>query len=208
MDESQAKALLDVSHETLGRLEAFVTLLKEENEIQNLVSRGSLSRVWERHILDSAQLLRLAPPGAWIDLGTGAGFPGVIVAALRADATTLVEARKLRADFLERAVRVLGAADRTTICCAKVETVPTRRYAVISARAFAPLDKTFALGEKFSGDETIWLLPKGRNAETELEAARASWQGEFRLEPSLTDPDSRIIVARHVRRKGKGKKPR
>jgi 16S rRNA (guanine527-N7)-methyltransferase len=204
MDAEDARARLDVSHETLARLEAFVALLREENERQNLVSRGSLEQVWTRHILDSAQLLRFDPGGAWIDLGTGAGFPGLIVAALRSPRTTLVEGRRLRVEFLERAARVLGAAERTEILLAKVESISARRYDVISARAFAPLDRIFAVGERFSGDGTIWLLPKGRNAQTELDAARASWQGEFRLEPSLTDPDSRIIVAEQVRRKLKG----
>ena len=208
MEEAVARARLDVSHETLERLDAFVALLREENAHQNLVSNSTLDQVWTRHIYDSAQLLRFAGKGNWIDLGTGAGFPGLIAAALREDPTTLVEARKLRVEFLRRAARVLDATDRTTIVCAKVEALPQRRYSVISARAFAPLDKLLALGEKFSGDGTIWLLPKGRNAQTELDAARASWQGDFRLEPSLTDPESRIIVASEVRRRAKGKRAR
>jgi 16S rRNA (guanine527-N7)-methyltransferase len=209
MDEEEARARLDVSHETFERLDAFVELLRQENQRQNLVSQSSLDHVWARHILDSAQLLRLAPDGDWIDLGTGAGFPGLIAAALRSNqSTTLVEARKLRVDFLRRAAGVLGAADRTTIVSTKVEAVPSRCYSVISARAFAPLDKLFAIAEKFSGEGTIWLLPKGRNAETELEAACASWQGEFRLEPSLTDPLSQIIVGRQIRRRAKGIKGR
>jgi 16S rRNA (guanine527-N7)-methyltransferase len=153
-------------------------------------------------------LLRFDPGGEWIDLGTGAGFPGLIVAALREDPTTLVEARKLRVEFLQRAAGMLAVTDRCAILCSKVEAVPSRGYRVISARAFAPLDKLLSLGEKFARADTIWLLPKGRNAQTELEAARASWQGEFRLEPSLTDPESRIIVAGQVRRRVKGKSAR
>lgn len=204
MNEDEARQRLNVSHETLARLDAFVDMLREENNRQNLVSKNSLDHIWTRHILDSAQLLRFVGAGEWIDLGTGAGFPGLIAAALRQDHHCLVEARKLRVEFLDRAARVLGAAARTEILCAKVEAVPARQYRVISARAFAPLEKLLALGEKFSGDGTIWLLPKGRNAQTELEAALASWQGEFRLEPSLTDPESWIIVAEQVRRRGKG----
>jgi 16S rRNA (guanine527-N7)-methyltransferase len=208
MLETEAKSELNVSCETLERLEAFVALLREENERQNLVSRASLEWVWTRHILDSAQLLRFAPAGSWIDLGTGAGFPGLIAAALRDEETCLVEARKLRVEFLQRAAEVLRISARTEILCAKVEAVPARRFDVISARAFAPMDKLLTLGEKFSDERTIWLLPKGRNAQTELEAASASWQGEFRLEPSCTDPESWIIVAEQVRRKGKGKRAR
>lgn len=210
MTEEDAKLALDVPHGTLHRLEAFVELLRTENERQNLVSRGSLARVWERHILDSAQLLRLAPRGAasWIDLGTGAGFPGLVVAALREGRTTLVEARRLRADFLTRGAELLGAAERVDILCAKVEGLAAQGHDVISARAFAPLDRLLALGSRFSTEKTVWILPKGRTAKSELEAARSSWQGDFRLEPSLTDAEARIIVATGVRRRAKGKMSR
>jgi 16S rRNA (guanine527-N7)-methyltransferase len=208
MNEQEAKRRLDVPCETLERLEAFVALLVEENWHQNLVSQRSLEHVWARHIFDSAQLLRFAGPGEWLDLGSGAGFPGLVTAALRADQTTLVEARRLRVDFLNRAARVLGVEARAEILCAKVETLPARTFAVISARAFAPMDKLLTLGARFSDENTIWLLPKGRNAQTELEAAQASWQGEFRLEPSLSDPESWIVIAQQVRRRGKGKKTR
>ena len=208
MTEEEARAALDVPRETLQRLDAFAALLREENARQNLVSRASLDQLWVRHIYDSAQLLRFAPAGAetWLDLGTGAGFPGLIVAALHSGRVTLVESRKLRVDFLQRAALTLGAEGKTEIVCTRVETLSSRPFAVISARAFAPLDKLLALGLPFSTPETVWILPKGRNAQTELEAARRSWQGEFRLEESLTDADARILVARGVRRKGKGKK--
>src|SRR3954470_2154936 len=110
MDEAAARDALNVPRETLERLEAFVALLREENERQNLVSRATLDQVWVRHIYDSAQLLRFAPDAStWLDLGSGAGFPGLIVAALRPDGTTtLVESRKLRVDFLIHAAEVLG----------------------------------------------------------------------------------------------------
>ena len=211
MDESTARVALDVSRETLERLEAYVALLREENARQNLVSAASLDQVWSRHILDSAQLLRLAPVEAqsWIDLGTGAGFPGLLIAALFPGTVTLVEARKLRVDFLHRAAEVLGVADRTEILCAKVEALPPRPFDVISARAFAPLDKLLRLGAAFSTAGTRWILPKGRNAQSELDAAQSSWQGDFRLEPSLTDPDAQIIVAEGVSRvQQRGKKGR
>jgi 16S rRNA (guanine527-N7)-methyltransferase len=202
--EDEATAALNVSRETLGRLQTFVDLLIQENERQNLVSRGTLEAVWSRHILDSAQLLRFAPEtGAWLDLGTGAGFPGLVVAALWPGRVTLVESRKLRAEFLRRGADVLGVSERTEILCASVEVVATRPFDVISARAFAPLDKLLRLGLPFSTSETVWILPKGRNAQSELDAERASWQGDFRIEPSLTDADAGIIVARGVKPKGK-----
>jgi 16S rRNA (guanine527-N7)-methyltransferase len=210
MTEQEARAALDVPRETLERLDAFASLLQEENERQNLVSWSSLEHLWARHILDSAQLLRFAPMGArtWLDLGAGAGFPGLIVALIHPARVTLVEARRLRVDFLARAAELLGVAGKVDILGAKAEAVEARPFDVISARAFAPLDKLLALGTRFSTDETTWILPKGRNAKTELEAARRSWQGDFRLEHSLTDADAMILVARGVRRRGKGKKGR
>jgi len=207
MDEEEAKEYLDVPRETLERLDAFVALLRSDSERQNLVSKASLEEVWTRHIADSAQLVQLAPEGArtWLDLGTGAGFPGLIVALLTSGKTTLVESRKLRVNFLQRAAELLGIADRTNILCSRVENVPPAHFDVISARAFAPLDRLLTLGQRFAAPETRWVLPKGRNAKTELEAAESLWQGKFRLEPSLTDAEAQIIVAEQVRRKPGGK---
>ena len=210
MDEASAVGALDVPRETLDRLQAFVALLREENEHQNLVSRASLHHVWSRHILDSAQLIRFAPATAetWLDLGTGAGFPGLIVPLIFPGRVTLVEARTLRVEFLARAAEVLGISERTRIICTKIEKFEAPPFDVISARAFAPLDRLLALAERFSTKETRWILPKGRNAKTELEAAESLWQGEFRLEPSTTDADASIIVADAVRRRSKGKSGR
>ena len=195
-----------VSRETMLLLEDFVALLREENERQNLVARSSLDHLWRRHIVDSAQLLRFAGTGArsWLDLGTGAGFPGLIVALLFDGEVTLVEARKLRVAFLEQAALRLGVAGRTRIFCAKIERLERAAFDVVSARAFAPLGRLFDLGARFSTTKTRWILPKGRNAQSELEAVESLWQGEFRLEPSLTDDDARIIVADRVRHRAKG----
>ena len=210
MDEAEAKAWLeaelDVSRETLARLAAFVTLLAAENERQNLVAPASLPNVWSRHIVDSAQLLPLAGRrnGPWLDLGTGAGFPGLIVAALRGGPVTLVESRRLRVDFLRRAAACLGA--EVEIIGASLERVPPRPFEVISARAFAPLPRLLELAHPFSTEKTLWLLPKGRSAQSELEAVRDAWQGDFRLEPSRTDADAGIIVATGVRRRSRSKR--
>lgn len=200
MDEAEAKRRLDVSRETMSRLEAFAALLREENKRQNLVSRTSLPKLWSRHILDSAQLTRFAPADArsWLDLGSGAGFPGLLIPLFHSAKATLVESRRLRAEFLRTAASTLGIG-RVEILCSKLEAVPTRPFDVISARAFAPLPRLLALADRFSTPETIWILPKGRNAKSELDAARSSWQGDFRIEPSLTDGDAGIVVASGVR---------
>jgi 16S rRNA (guanine527-N7)-methyltransferase len=209
MDEAEARAWVErewnVPRETMARLDAFAALLREENDRQNLVSRASLDRLWLRHIADSAQLLRFAPaPGAsWVDLGTGAGFPGLIVALLHRGPVTLVEERRLRADFLRRAADSLGVA--VEIVAGRAERAAPRPFDVISARALAPLGCLLHLGTGFSTRSSIWLLPKGRNAETELEALDPSWQGSFRLEPSITETEACIIVAEGVHRRGGGK---
>ncbi|HEU0135419.1 MAG TPA: 16S rRNA (guanine(527)-N(7))-methyltransferase RsmG [Allosphingosinicella sp.] len=208
MDAEEVKDRLDVPRETIERLEAFVALLRQENERQNLVSKASLDSVWERHILDSAQLAGFAPPnaGTWLDLGSGAGFPGLIVPLFHPARAVLVESRRLRTDFLRGAAEVLGIADRVEILCSKLENLPERPFDVISARAFAPLPKLLGLAERFSTPGTIWILPKGRNAKSELEEARSSWQGDFRLEPSLTDAEAQIVVASRVRHKPRGRR--
>lgn len=201
------QAELGVSRETMQRLEDFVALLRKENQVQNLVSEGSLDAIWERHILDSAQLVRFAPEKArsWLDLGTGAGFPGLLIPLFHSAAVVLIESRRLRVDFLHRAASTLGVADRVTVVGSKLEAVPSRPFEVITARAFAPLPRLLELAERFSMPDTKWILPKGRNAKSELDAARSSWQGDFRLEPSLTDALARIVVASRVRRKSRGR---
>jgi 16S rRNA (guanine527-N7)-methyltransferase len=197
----------DVSRETIASLERFATFLLLEAESQNLIAASTKPHIWSRHILDSAQLLGFAPdPQHWLDIGTGAGFPGLVIAAISECEVTLVEQRPLRADFLRCGTEVLGIAHRCHVICSRVEQLPVSAFDVISARAFAPLPQIFAAAARFSTLSTRWILPKGRNAQTELAAAESSWQGDFRLEPSLTDADARIIVAQGVRRKREGKR--
>lgn len=190
----------DVPRETWERLDAFEAFLRDESETQNLISRGTFDQLRLRHVVDSAQLLNLAPIGtaAWIDLGSGAGFPGLIAALLSNHRLTLVESRRLRIDFLSRAAELLGISARTDVVGAPLERVPTAKFDVISARAFARLDRLLPLAHRFSTEKTIWILPKGRGAQSELEQVADAWQGDFRLEPSLTDPEARIIVATGV----------
>ncbi|MCW1382249.1 16S rRNA (guanine(527)-N(7))-methyltransferase RsmG [Novosphingobium sp. KCTC 2891] len=192
---------LSVDAAGMARLERIAALLLEENERQNLVARGTLPHLWQRHIVDSAQLLgavprETMPVGPWLDLGTGAGFPGLVIAALEPDRpVTLVDSRRLRTDWLARAASELGLAN-VEVVLARVEDLPTRSYAVLSARAFAPLDKLLALSARFSTPETLWLLPKGAKAQHELEALPESWQHAFHVEQSLTDPAAGLIVGR------------
>jgi len=200
MTEEEARAWLEarnVSRETFGQIEAFLSYLREEAARQNLIAASTLDALWARHVVDSAQLLDHAAEGwgTWLDLGSGAGFPGLIVAIVGSGRVTMIESRTKRVTFLREAAQVAGVADRVEVIGSRVETAPRRRYDVISARAFAPLPKLLDLAQPFTDKSTRFVLPKGRSAPEELAAARASWQGTFRLVPSITDPEAAIIVA-------------
>jgi 16S rRNA (guanine527-N7)-methyltransferase len=200
--EVEAQAWLDarcgVSRETQERLEAFVAFLRHEAVSQNLIAASTLDQIWTRHIVDSAQLLGFASASAipqhWIDLGSGAGFPGLIIAILSDFQITLVESRARRIDYLERAVQLLDLQGRVRIAGMVLERLETAPYSVISARAFAPLPRLFELAARFSTDKTLWLLPKGRNAAKEWEQVQPNWTGDFRIEPSVTDVEAGILV--------------
>lgn len=196
-------ARVAVSRETSGRLRALQALVVDENKRQNLVSAASIPEFWERHILDSVQLTHLVPPTArtWLDLGSGAGFPGLVAAIAGFAHVTLVEQRTRRAEFLAHAIGALNLEDRATVICSRLERVEARPFDVISARAFAPLGRLLDLAARFAAEETLWVLPKGKNAKTELDAVTPLWHGNFRLEPSVTDPAAAIILADHVQRR-------
>ena len=187
-----------VSRETYEKLEAYVALLKEESGRQNLVSAATLEQVWERHVLDSAQLVRFDPGSraSWIDIGSGAGLPGIVIACLVDGPVTLVEPRRLRADFLHKVGESLQLG--AEIHCAKAERV-AGKYDVITARAVANLRDLLELSAHLSTRNTVWALPKGRNAPQELAEAQKAWQGEFHVERSVTDADSWIVVGTGVR---------
>ena len=181
-----------VSRET--QLAKFVELLIEGNTQQNLIARSSVPHIWSRHIVDSAQLLLLANSGLWIDIGSGAGLPGLVIAALQPErSVTLVDSRRLRTEWLARVAALMGLSN-VEVVLARVEDLPDRRWAVISARAFAPLDRLLDVAWRFSTPDTLWLLPKGAKAQHELDALGAEWNRMFHVEQSLTDPAAGIIV--------------
>jgi 16S rRNA (guanine527-N7)-methyltransferase len=193
-----------VSRETLGLLEAFVERLKAANREQNLVAASTLDQVWERHVLDSAQLVRFEPRAgaSWVDIGSGAGFPGIVIAALAEGPMTLVEPRRLRAAFLQETVDALGLSGRVAVLPSKVENVGGR-FDVITARAVAPLGRLLGLANHLAHSGTIWALPKGKNAKSELAEAQRSWQCGARSEASCTDPEANILVLSKVRAKSR-----
>jgi 16S rRNA (guanine527-N7)-methyltransferase len=187
-----------VSRETFEKVEHYVALLREESDRQNLISAATLDSVWARHILDSAQLVRYEPKtgASWIDIGSGAGLPGIVIACLVEGPVTLVEPRRLRADFLHKVCESLGL--NSPVISAKAERVGGT-FDVITARAVASLAQLLKISAHLSTRKTVWALPKGRSAERELAEARRSWQGVFRVEPSVTDADSLIVVGTEVR---------
>jgi 16S rRNA (guanine527-N7)-methyltransferase len=191
---------LNVSRETIEKLEAFVAYVKRESASQNLIASSTHETIWSRHVVDSAQLLTHIPEpeqsGPWLDLGSGAGFPGIVAALLTDIPVTLVESRTKRIEYLERAVTMLDLGDRVTIAGMPLENLKTAAFSIISARAFAPLPRLLALSARFSTKNTIWLLPKGRNARKELEEAQRHWSLDFHVKPSVTDDEAGIIMGK------------
>lgn len=196
-----------VDSAAIDRLERLAALLAEENQSQNLVASASLDHVWQRHIADSLQLLTYVPretSGPWIDLGTGAGFPGLAIAcALPNRPVLMVESRARRIDWLQRACDSLGLS-RAQVIGLRLELIESQECSVISARAFAPLPKLLDLSARFSTPDTIWLLPKGRSARQELQEL-TGWQHMFHVEQSKTDSEAGIIVGKVSGRTAKPK---
>jgi len=180
----------------LERLERLAALLADENTRQNLVSAASLPQTWQRHFADSAQLLAHVPvetEGPWLDLGTGAGFPGLVIALLRPEReTVMIESRARRVEWLNRAIAALDLR-HTRVIGKRLELVESFPAAVISARAFAPLDRLLDISARFSTSDTIWLLPKGRSAQDEVNRL-SGWNHLFHVEQSLTDSEAGVVV--------------
>lgn len=193
----------DVSRETFARLEHFVALLRDESERQNLVSASTLESLWERHILDSAQLVKFEPHAgaSWVDIGSGAGLPGVVIAILVSGPVLLIEPRRLRAAFLERVISELALGDRVAVAASKAESV-RGQYDVIAGRAVASLDKLLRISTHLSTRNSTWVLPKGRSGQSELAEARRHWHCDSEIVPSSTDPSSDILLLRNVKAKG------
>lgn len=177
------------------RLDRLGAMVIEENRRQNLIAPATAAQLWSRHLLDSAQLVQIADrSGSWLDVGTGAGFPGMVVATLDERPVTMVEPRGRRVDFLVAAATELGLA-HATIVRGRAETLPQQRYDVISARAVASLEDLLVMTRHLRDERTRLVLPRGRAAAAEIDLARARWQGMFHVEHSVTDRESLIVIA-------------
>ena len=201
IDELAALTGRDVSRETVEKLEAYRRLVEAEAGRQNLVSKSTIADFWSRHVLDSVQLLRFVPGRAsWADIGSGAGLPGVVIACLGAGPVTMIEPRRLRAEFLERVVESLDLA--ATVHHGKAESA-TGSFDVVTARAVASLTKLLDISHHLSTGKTLFLFPKGKSAQSELAEAKRTWQAAFHVERSAIDADSLIVLAREVRRRSR-----
>lgn len=205
MTEDEARTWIKDRHggTALIKLERLVDIVTKEAQRQNLIAPSTLDTIWNRHIVDSAQLLApilpLTSSHQWVDIGSGAGFPGLVIAALTDCRVILVEPRKRRAAFLEETAKVLALAS-TSVKCGRIEGM-TIQASVISARAVAPLTTLFTWAEASATTMTQWILPKGRSAREEVETAQQAWHGVFHVEHSITDPESLIVLASGVKRR-------
>jgi 16S rRNA (guanine527-N7)-methyltransferase len=185
--------LTGVSRETFDRLTAYVNLLTQWNRRINLVSRNTMGDVWRRHILDSAQLYRHLPARARIvvDLGSGAGLPGLVLSAMGVAEMHLIESDLRKAAFLREAARIMGVA--ATIHAERIEKVPGFVADVITARALASLSQLIEISEKFRNKHTVSLFLKGEGAAEEMTGAQARWRMKAEQLPSLSDPSGTIL---------------
>jgi 16S rRNA (guanine527-N7)-methyltransferase len=186
---------VDVSRETLDRLEHYAALLAKWQRSINLVAASTLADVWRRHFLDSAQLVPLVPADtpALADLGTGAGFPGLVIACLRPELRVrLVEADARKAAFLGEAARGLGL-DQVTVTIGRMERTAPQPCPVVTARALAPLEQLCVWAKPWCSDAAICLFHKGKHHFAELTEARLRWTIDCDVIPSLTDPDGVIL---------------
>lgn len=189
---------LDVSRETWAAIETYVVLLKKWQRRINLVAASSLDDVWRRHVLDSAQLLRhrqrLALP--WYDLGSGAGFPGLVLALLGLGEVRLVESDQRKAAFLAEAIRLTGAP--ATVLNRRLETLEPANAATITARALAPLPRLLGLAAPLLTSETELWLWKGQDVEVELTEAAKYWKMTIERYDSISDPTGTVLRLREV----------
>lgn len=200
MSPADAGRLLGVSRETVERLAVYLDVLARWQRSINLVGPATLADPWRRHILDCGQLRAWWPEGArrLVDLGSGAGLPGLVLGIIGAPETHLVESDRRKASFLREAARATGTA--VTVHACRSDAVPPLMADVVTARALAPLPLLLDLAGPFLGCASCCLFLKGRSAAAELTEARRQWTMHSELHPSLSAPDGHVVVLRQVTR--------
>jgi 16S rRNA (guanine527-N7)-methyltransferase len=210
----QALAMFNVSRETAARLDRFVALLLDWQRRTNLISDSTISSLWIRHVADSLQLLQLVSsasnkkPPTWLDLGSGGGFPGIVIACKLAEVPDarvhLVESNMKKVAFLREAIRETSASG--TVHAARIETLglvlgPVVDY--VTARALAPLPALFTLIEPFVEYGAKAILPKGQHLDRELTESTKNWHIEAESVPSKTSVTGRILIIHSLSRRKK-----
>jgi 16S rRNA (guanine527-N7)-methyltransferase len=197
----------DVSRETYDDLVQFGDLVRKWTPKINLIAASTVSDLWDRHIADSAQLYRCAPAGFdhWVDIGTGGGFPGVIMAiyakTLQPNASfSFIESDQRKAAFLRTASRELGLS--VNVIAERIEETDPQKADVVSARAVSTLSTLLPLTERHLKPDGCALFHKGKRAAEEIAEARQSWLFDLEQHPSLTDPDARLLVVQRISRAG------
>jgi 16S rRNA (guanine527-N7)-methyltransferase len=191
---------LNVSRETLQRLSDYLDLLRRWQSTINLVGPATLADPWRRHFVDAAQLVDHVPAQAanLVDLGSGAGFPGMVLAVLGVPCVHLIEADRRKAQFLREVARVTGAP--ATIHAERIEQMRGWPAAVITARALAPLPRLLELADRFLGSDSVGLFLKGKSVGRELTEARVSWHMNSDTFPSRSEPTGTVLKLRGIRR--------
>jgi 16S rRNA (guanine527-N7)-methyltransferase len=194
----------NVSRETFSRLETYEALLRKWQAKINLVAKDSLEDLWRRHFLDSAQLLPLLPPGndPITDLGSGAGFPGLVLAVMTERQVHLIDSDQRKGAFLIECARQTGVLDRVKVHTTRIEAASAWKAPIVTARALASLDQLLAWAEPFLTPESICLFLKGARAQDELTAAEAFWNMSTTRHRSLTDPSGVILKLSNIERRG------
>ena len=195
---------VDVSRETRDQLETLVNTLARWQKAINLVGKATLEEIWVRHILDSAQLAPLVPHEAkrLVDLGSGGGFPGLVVAALRPNLeVTLIEADARKGAFLGEAGRRMGLKNQPKVVVARIEAAPPVKADVVTARALAPLGQLLAWVAPHRASTAICLFHKGKGWQAEVNEAMKDWDIEAQPFSSVTDRDSVLLRISQFRAK-------
>ena len=202
MTEAAARAWIAACYgeEATQRVADFLEMVVIENNQQNLIAPSTVAAIWTRHALDSAQLARFGPGGRWLDIGSGGGFPGLVVALLRDAPMLLVEPRRKRASFLKQCIDRLGLAANVEVATSKVEAV-TIKTDNISARAVSGIENLLQSAAHCATVDTRWILPRGGFDANELAALDRHWRYVFHVEQSLTARESSIVILEQVRKR-------
>ena len=199
---------VDVSRETIQNLEHFAALVTKWTPKINLIAKGSVPDIWDRHIIDSVQLYRFAPKvyEKWADLGSGGGFPGIILAILAKEKQpnahfTLIESDQRKSTFLRTAARELRLS--ITVIPERIEQTAPLGADVVSARALAPLPSLLPLVGRHMRDGGICLLHKGKQAAQEVADAKNDWSFDLEDHASMTDPEARLLIIQRISARGK-----